>query len=168
MNIHNFPPSWQQKRSGSRCDKLVKITLFGICLLNMVVRSTSGSNMPKFWVCLGTVDLYRIYVNKSILEGQTYQVSWFCSTTRGFYFNLMVSLWGTKISPDIQVDGVQFPWIFSFVPCKIDFFNSFLHCQQICRFFFPNILFFVVDLQVFSLLGLRGLLFSLENLLCCC
>ena len=35
-------------------------------------------------------------------------------------------------------------------------------------FLFPNILVFVVDLQVFDLLGLRGLLFSLENLLCCC
>ena len=118
-------------RHSPSCTKLVKITLFGICLLNMVVRSTSGSNMLKFWVCLGTVDLYRIYANKSILEGQTYQVSWFCSKTRGFYDNLMVSLWDTKISreTDIQGDGVQFPWIFSFVPCKIDFFNSFLHCQ---------------------------------------
>lgn len=135
------------------------------CEVNQWIKHAKILSMP--WDC-GSID--NSDASKSILEGQTYQVSWFCGETRGFYGNLMVSLWDTKISreTDIQGDGVQFPWIFSFVPCKIDLFIYFTLSINLQVFFFPNILIFVVDLQVFGLLGLRGLLFSLENLLYCC
>ena len=47
------------------------ITLFGICLLNMVLRSVSRQQDDQMWqICLGTVDFYRIDAWKSILQGK--------------------------------------------------------------------------------------------------
>ena len=168
MNVQNFPPSWQQKRSGSRCDKLVKITLFGICLLNMVVRSTSGSNMPKFWVCLGTVDLYRIYANKSILESQTIKSHGFGARLVAFTAISWSHSEGQKSHLIFRLMEYNFPEYFHLCLVKLISLILFYTVNKSAGFFFPNILVFVVDLRVFGLLGLRGLLFSLENLLCCC
>lgn len=107
------------------------------CEVNQWIKHGKILSMP--WDC-GSI--HNSDASKWILEGQTYQVSWFCGETRGFYGNLMVSLWDTKISreTDIQGDGVQFPWIFSFVPCKIDLFIYFTLSINLQVFFFSKYL----------------------------
>ena len=59
MNIHHFPPFWQHGQNVSRCDKLVMITLTGMCLqqsgFEVCILSTRWSkmtNMPliELWI----------------------------------------------------------------------------------------------------------------------
>ena len=68
---HRFPPFWQSGQNVSRRDKLVTITLFGICLLNMVRSSVSCQTVHQIWqICLRTVHLYSIGAKKSIYKAK--------------------------------------------------------------------------------------------------
>ena len=65
MNFHRFPPFWHHVRNVSKCDKLVTITLFGICLVNKMIKYDESR-----WICLRTVDFYISDAWKSIFWGK--------------------------------------------------------------------------------------------------
>ena len=85
----------------SRCNKLVTITSFGICFLNMVLRSIScqQDNQLIWQICLRTVDFYGIDAWKSILQGknknilEVYSISWWICLPWDF----CASSWDRKI-----------------------------------------------------------------------
>ena len=67
----SFPAIWQHGQNVSRCDKLVTITLLGICLLNMVLRSISCQQEDQIrQIFLRNVDFYRIDAWKSIWQSK--------------------------------------------------------------------------------------------------
>ena len=65
MNFHPFPPFWHHVRNVSKCDKLVTITLFGIYLVNKMIKYDESR-----WICLRTVDFYISDAWKSIFRGK--------------------------------------------------------------------------------------------------
>ena len=65
MNFHRFPPFWHHVRNVSKCDKLVTITLFGIYLVNKMIKYDESR-----WICLRTVDFYISDAWKSIFWGK--------------------------------------------------------------------------------------------------
>ena len=65
MNFHHFPPFWHRVRDVFKCDKLVMITLFGIYLVNKMIKYDEWR-----WICLRTVDFYIIDAWKSIFRSK--------------------------------------------------------------------------------------------------
>ena len=58
-------------RNVPKCDELVITTLFGICLLNMVLRSIPCQQDDQIWqISLRTVDFYKTDACKSILQAE--------------------------------------------------------------------------------------------------
>ena len=100
MNIRHFPPFWQHGQNVSRCDKLVMITLFGMCFqqngFEVCILSTRWS---KWQICLRTVDFFRIDAWKSILRGKNEHIQNVYSI--GFWICLMwdfcASSWDCEI-----------------------------------------------------------------------
>ena len=112
MNIHHFPPFWQHGQNVSRCDKLVNITLFGMCLQKMVLRSVSCQPDDQKWqICLRTVDFFRIDTWKSILQGKNEHIQNVYSI--GFWFCLMWDFCASSWDCEIVLKTVSLtlkPW----------------------------------------------------------
>lgn len=86
MNVHGFLPFWQLGWKVSRGDKfkLMLITWFSICLLNIVGKSVSCQLVDQIWqIYHRPVDLHRIGTRKSILQGRSLESQDSeCSTNR--------------------------------------------------------------------------------------
>ena len=64
MNFHHFPPFWHRVRDVFKCDKLVMITLFGIYLVNKMIKYDEWR-----WICMpencGFLHNWRMKINFS-------------------------------------------------------------------------------------------------------